>query len=80
MRTDLFRLIEGTNTGRLESSIIHIEWTIGEVFGFFFKLIFSDKNASEAYWAIAKKVSIDDSYIKNTKNDLKNFQRINLTL
>lgn len=40
VRTDLFRLIEGTNTGRLESSIIHIEWTIGEVFGFFFKLIF----------------------------------------
>ena len=75
VRTDLFRLIEGTNTGRLESSIIHIEWTIGEVFGFFFKLIFSDKNASEAYWAIAKKVSIDDSYIKNTKKRFEKFPK-----
>ena len=75
VRTDLFRLIEGTNTGRLESSIIHIEWTIGEVFGFFFKLIFSDKNASEAYWAIAKKVSIDDSYINNTKKRFEKFPK-----
>ena len=75
VRTDLFRLIEGTNTGRLETSIIHIEWTIGEVFGFFFKLIFSDKNASEAYWAIAKKVSINESYIKNTKKRFENFPK-----
>lgn len=75
VRTDLFRLIEGTNTGRLETSIIHIEWTIGEVFGFFFKLIFSDKNASEAYWAIAKKVSINESYIKKNKKRFENFPK-----
>lgn len=35
VRTDLFRQIEGTNTARLESNIIHIEWSIGEVFGYF---------------------------------------------
>ena len=73
VRTDLFKLIEGTNTARLENSIIHIEWTIGEVFGFFFKLIFSDKNASEAYWAIAQKVSVDERYITNTKKSFEKF-------
>lgn len=73
VRTDLFKQIEGTNTARLENSIIHIEWSIGEVFGFFFKLIFSNKNASEAYWAIAKKVGIDSNYIKNTKASFTKF-------
>lgn len=68
VRTDLFKQIEGTNTARLENSIIHIEWSIGEVFGFFFKLIFSDKDSSMAYWAIVEKVGIDADYIKNTRN------------
>lgn len=73
VRTDLFKLIEGTNTARLENSIIHIEWSIGEVFGFFFKLIFSNENASKAYWAIAEKVGIDHNYIKNTKASFAKF-------
>lgn len=73
VRTDLFKQIEGTNTARLENSIIHIEWSIGEVFGFFFKLIFSDENASKAYWAIAEKVGIDSNYIKNTKASFAKF-------
>ena len=73
VRTDLFKQIEGTNTARLENSIIHIEWSIGEVFGFFFKLIFSNKNASEAYWAIAKKVGLDLNYIKNTQVSFTKF-------
>ena len=73
VRTDLFKQIEGTNTARLENSIIHIEWSIGEVFGFFFKLIFSNENASKAYWAIAEKVGIDPNYIKNTKASFKKF-------
>lgn len=71
IRTDLFRQIEGTNTARLADNIINIEWSIGEVFGYFFKLIFSDKKASEAYWAIAKKVEISYDYIKNTKAAFK---------
>ena len=66
IRTDLFRQIEGTNTARLADNIINIEWSIGEVFGYFFKLIFSDKKASKAYWAIAEKVGISPDYIKNT--------------
>lgn len=71
IRTDLFRQIEGTNTARLSDNIINIEWSIGEVFGYFFKLMFSDKKASEAYWAIAEKVGIAKDYIKNTKNSFK---------
>ena len=73
VRTDLFKQIEGTNTARLENSIVHIEWTIGEVFGFFFKLIFSNKNAANAYWAIAEKVNIDTNYIANTKKAFERF-------
>lgn len=73
VRTDLFKQIEGTNTARLENSIVHIEWTIGEVFGFFFKLIFSNQNAANAYWAIAEKVNIDTNYIINTQRSFERF-------
>ena len=75
VRTDLFRQIEGTNTARLESNITHIEWSIGEVFGYFFKLIFSNSTANKAYWAIAEKVGINDTYIKDTKNSFEAFPR-----
>lgn len=75
VRTDLFKQIEGTNTERLVNNIIHIEWSIGEVFGFFFKQIFSNKEASDAYWAIAEKVGIDDTYINNTKKSFEKFPR-----
>lgn len=73
VRTDLFKQIQGTNTARLANSIINIEWTIGEVFGFFFKLIFSNKQASDAYWAIAEKIGIDKDYIQNTKKSFEKF-------
>jgi cellulose biosynthesis protein BcsQ len=75
VRTDLFRQIEGTNTARLENNIIHIEWSIGEVFGYFFKLIFSDIKASKAYWAIAEKVGINAQYIKLTKKSFEKFPK-----
>ena len=65
IRTDLFRQIEGNNTERLQENSINIEWSIGEVFGYFFKLIFSDRDASQAYWAIAQKLKINESYISN---------------
>lgn len=68
VRTDLFRRIEGTNTARLETNIIHIEWSIEEVFGYFFKLIFSSKLSSDAFWAIAEKIKIDSNYIKEIKD------------
>lgn len=75
VRTDLFRQIEGTNTARLESNITHIEWSIGEVFGYFFKLIFSDSKASKAFWAIAEKVGINSQYIKLTKKSFDKFPK-----
>lgn len=67
IRTDLFKQIEGNNTERLKENSINIEWTIGEVFGYFFKLIFSDKKASEAYWAIARKIGLPEQYIYNSQ-------------
>ena len=39
----------------------------------FFKLIFSDKKASDAFWAIAEKVHINPSYISNTKKAFAKF-------
>lgn len=66
LRTDLFRQIEGTNTARLADNIINIEWSIGEVFAYFFKLIFSNKKSADAYWAIAKKIGLNEDYINNT--------------
>lgn len=73
IRTDLFRQIEGNNTERLKENSINIEWTIGEVFGYFFKLIFSDKDASNAYWAIVKKIKKNESYIRNCSKSLVDF-------
>lgn len=71
IRTDLFRKIQGTNIARLEENIIHIEWSIGEVFAFFFKLIFSNPESSEAIWAIAEKVGVNADFIKNTKKSFE---------
>lgn len=71
LRTDLFRQIEGTNTARLADNIINIEWSIGEVFAYFFKLIFSNKQSADAYWAIAQKIGLSKDYINNTKRSFK---------
>lgn len=73
IRTDLFKQIEGNNTERLQENSINIEWSIGEVFGYFFKLIFSDKKASAAYWAIARKLRINENYISNCQKSFATF-------
>ena len=73
IRTDLFRQIEGNNTERLQENSINIEWTIGEVFGYFFKLIFSNKDVSKAYWSIAKKLNINESYLNGCNNSFLSF-------
>ncbi len=73
VRTDLFDQIKGTNTDRLLSNIIDIEWSIGEVFGYFFKLIFSNEESAQAYWTIAEKVGISEDYINNTKKQFLKF-------
>lgn len=53
IRTDLFKLIKGTNTARLSANKISIEWTIEEVFSYFFKLLFVNKISKAAFWQIA---------------------------
>ncbi len=58
VRTDLYRRIEGTNKERLKDNIISIEWSIEEVFAYFFKLIFSNNNAARAFWAISEKTKL----------------------
>lgn len=65
IRTDLFRRIEGTNTARLEDNCIDIEWSIEEVFGYFFKLIYSNSESAQALNAIMKKVGTHSQVIKN---------------
>lgn len=41
VRTDLYNRILGTNTILLEDNIINIEWSIEEIFSYFFKLVWS---------------------------------------
>lgn len=81
IRTDLFRQIEGTNTARLNANIINIEWSIGEVFAFFFKLIFSNKKSADAYWTIAHIFGLSKDYINNIKHsfadNLNQFKSMN---
>lgn len=72
VRTDLYRLVLGTNTVQLEEkNIISIEWSIGEVFGYFFKLIFSNKEVSETCWQIATELDLGKDYINFTKNSFE---------
>ena len=67
IRTDLL-----PQTNALKSdNIISTEWTTGEVFGYFFKLIFSDPAASSAYRDIAKYFGIDSQLIDTTIKHLE---------
>lgn len=56
IRTDLFAYIEGTNTLRLKEAAINIDWTLEEVFGYFFKIILSDDNIKRHFWTILEKL------------------------
>lgn len=74
VRTDLFKQIEGTNTDRLSENIVSIEWTMGEVFGYLFKLIFADDSAKQAFWEILKKINEKyDTVVKRMENEFKTF-------
>ena len=66
IRTDLLSQVENLNTELSSSNIVNMEWSIEEVFGYFFKLIFSDPAASAAYWALAETFNIDSQYIDET--------------
>lgn len=66
IRTDLLSQLENLNTELSPNNIINIEWSIEEVFGHLFKLIFSDPAASAAYWALAETFNINSQYIDET--------------
>lgn len=76
LRTDLFERIEGTNTERLKDNIIDIDWSVGEVFGYLFKLILGQEECEsrEAVWTIIRKLrkSTADSMIENLTKNIKN--------
>lgn len=80
IRTDLYKRLKGTNTSRLENVKIKIEWTREEVYSFFFKLIFSDKESFDALFEIMTRTKrYDDKFIINTKKYLqKNHNQLNL--
>ena len=81
VRTDLYKRIEGTNKERLKDNIISIEWSIEEVFAYFFKLIFSNKEAAKAFWAISEKTNLHPQYrnglIKEFANNDNQFVSLN---
>lgn len=54
IRTDLFAYVQGTNTLRLKEATINIDWSLEEVFGFFFKLVLSNNEVKEQMWEIFK--------------------------
>jgi len=80
IRTDLYRRLKGTNTSRLESNKIKIEWSREEVYSFFFKLIFSNPDSYNALFEIMQRSKrYDDTFINNTKKYLsKNKNQLNL--
>ena len=80
IRTDLYKRLKGTNTSRLENNKIKIEWSREEVYSFFFKLIFSEKESFEALFEImARTKRYDETFIKNTKKYLeRNHNQLNL--
>ncbi|GGD76099.1 hypothetical protein GCM10011514_45070 [Emticicia aquatilis] len=80
IRTDLYRRLKGTNTSRLESNKIKIEWSREEVYSFFFKLIFSNTDSYNALFEIMQRSNrYDEVFISNTKKYLsKNQNQLNL--
>lgn len=67
VRTDLLSQIESLNTELTPDNIINMEWSIEEVFGYFFKLVFSDSIAGTACWNLAECFNVDSQYILDIK-------------
>ncbi len=54
------------------NNILNLEWSVEEVFGWFFKQVFSDSAANEACWALAKEFCTDSQYISYVKRIFEN--------
>ena len=71
IRTDLYNRLTGTNTTRLENNIINIEWSREEVYAYFFKLIFANKESKNALFEFMSLIDrYDETFITNTKRYL----------
>lgn len=71
IRTDLLSQVDNLNTELSPNNILNIEWSIEEVFGYFFKLVFSDPTAADALWALAEVFNVDSYYIHEMKKKFK---------
>lgn len=73
VRTDLYNNnLRGTNTARLSDNIISIEWSIEEIFAYFFKLIFSNKKSAECFWEITERIGINKTWVDEIKRQFSN--------
>lgn len=75
IRTDLFARIGGTNTARLDDNKLDINWSIDEIFGYLFKLVFSNKKSKDCFFEIMSRYyryrKDDDGKIAFIENDKK---------
>ena len=73
VRTDLYNNnLRGTNTARLSENIISIEWSIEEIFAYFFKLIFSNKKSAEFFWEITRRIGVNKTWVDKIKRQFDN--------
>ncbi|MCQ2049663.1 MAG: AAA family ATPase [Candidatus Saccharibacteria bacterium] len=84
VRTDLFKQnkIRGTNTAMLSYNTISLEWNVAEIFAYFFKLIFSNREAGVCFWNFCKQLKISDQYLDSVsltyeKDNLNQFRSLN---
>lgn len=72
VRTDLYKNnLRGTNTARLADNIISLEWSIEEIFAYFFKLVFSNPISADAFWEITNRIGIKKDWIEGTKRQFE---------
>ena len=53
-------------------NILNLEWSVEEVFGYFFKQVFSNSAASNACWVLAKEFYTDSQYISYVQKIFEN--------
>lgn len=78
IRSDLLSQVENLNTELSPDNILNIEWSIEEVFDYFFKLIFSDPVATNALWTLAETLNVDSYYIQEMKKKFEASDGLNV--
>ena len=71
VRTDLFDRMRLTNTERLKSKTIQIEWSRNEIYSYFFKLVFSNEKCKQNIFELMRRSGkCEDTFIHKVKSDL----------